>query len=85
VTAGIDGKIITWNLNSGHLSLIMREPHLDNKQPDEKCVEGIVFLYNPNAEEKLEERQVVLASCHGDGFVRFWDTERGIMIYEVSK
>ena len=41
VTAGVDGKIIVWNFNSGHLKFILKEPSIDTKLPEERSIEKV--------------------------------------------
>jgi WD40 repeat protein len=93
-TASVDGIILVWNLESGVLKHALREPFLDLRGKSEKCVEKvrktihtliqILFLYSHSQRKRITSRhRIPLLSCHGDGFVRFWDAFNGTLTYEV--
>lgn len=82
-TSSMDGVIVVWNLESGHIKMVLREPFLDLRSKEEKVVEKLLFLQN---QERMNLRwhKVPLISCHADGFLRFWDVYEGSMIYECN-
>ncbi|KAI9352022.1 WD40-repeat-containing domain protein [Obelidium mucronatum] len=82
-TSSVDGVIVIWNLESGYIKLTLREPFLDLRSKEEKVVEKILFLQNP---EKMSSRwhKIPLISCHADGYLRFWDIYEGCMVYEMN-
>ncbi|KAJ3083935.1 WD repeat-containing protein 49, partial [Rhizoclosmatium hyalinum] len=82
-TSSVDGVIVVWNLESGYIKLTLREPFLDLRSKEEKVVEKVLFLQNP---EKMTSRwhKIPLISCHADGYLRFWDIYEGCMVYEMN-
>ncbi|KAI8827856.1 WD40-repeat-containing domain protein [Chytriomyces cf. hyalinus JEL632] len=82
-TASVDGVIVVWNLESGYIKLTLREPFLDLRSKEEKVVEKILFIQNP---EQMSQRfhRIPLVSCHSDGYLRFWDINEGCMVYEMN-
>ncbi|KAJ3094874.1 nucleoside diphosphate kinase, partial [Physocladia obscura] len=80
-TSSVDGVIVVWNLESGYIKLTLREPFLELRSKEEKVVEKILFLQNP---ERMASRwhKIPLLSCHADGYLRFWDIYEGCMVYE---
>nr|KAJ3422048.1 WD repeat-containing protein 49 [Polyrhizophydium stewartii] len=82
-TSSVDGTIVIWNLESGYIKLAMREPFLDLRSKEEKPVEKIVFIYNPERPNSRAAR-IPLLSCHADGCIRVWDTIDGVMINEFN-
>ncbi|KAJ3065105.1 WD40 repeat domain 95 [Podochytrium sp. JEL0797] len=82
-TSSVDGVIVIWNLESGYIKLTLREPFLDLRSKEEKVVEKILFLQNP---ERMSSRwhKIPLISCHADGYLRFWDIYEGCMVYEMN-
>ncbi|KAI9325972.1 WD40-repeat-containing domain protein [Zopfochytrium polystomum] len=82
-TSSIDGVIVVWNLESGYIKTVLREPFLDLRSKEEKVVEKILFLQNP---DRMNQRwhKIPLISCHADGFLRFWDVYDGSMVFELN-
>ncbi|KAJ3037384.1 WD40 repeat domain 95 [Rhizophlyctis rosea] len=82
-TSSVDGVIVVWNLESGHVRLTMREPFLELRSKEEKPVEKILFLYTADRSPSRRHK-IPLLSCHADGCMRFWDVYDGAMMHEFN-
>ncbi|KAI9204974.1 WD40-repeat-containing domain protein [Polychytrium aggregatum] len=81
-TGSMDGVIVVWNLESGYIKVVMREPFLELRSTEERAVEKIMFLVN--LDDESEKSKAPLVSCHSDGCLRFWDALEGKMICEMN-
>jgi WD repeat-containing protein 49 len=80
-TSSLDGSIIIWNLESGYIKFVLREPELIIRPEEEKAVEKVYFV---NTGPKLDGNVPPLISCHADGHLRIWNVIEGKMIHEVN-
>lgn len=70
-----------WNFESGYFKASLKEQFLDLRSKEEKPIEKIIFIYNP---EKVHLNKVPLFSAHADGCVRVWDVNDTKMINEYN-
>eukprot|EP00842_Homolaphlyctis_polyrhiza_P005998 jgi/Hompol1/639/HPOL_002560-RA len=82
-TSSVDGTIVIWNLESGYIKMSMREPFLELRSKEEKPVEKILFVYNPDRPSS-RTAHIPLLSCHADGCIRIWDVFDGVMMNEFN-
>eukprot|EP00842_Homolaphlyctis_polyrhiza_P001209 jgi/Hompol1/2089/HPOL_005462-RA len=61
----------------------MREPFLELRSKEEKPVEKILFVYNPDRPSS-RTAHIPLLSCHADGCIRIWDVFDGVMMNEFN-
>ena len=76
VTAGSDGDIMIWNIESGTLRRKLVPPFNPYLPTNERAQEALAFLHG-----KLKH---VVASVGCDQIVRFWDTMQGTLLLEVN-
>lgn len=78
-TSSIDGSIILWNLETGYIKSVFREPNWEIRSKEDRSVEKIIFLNNS---EKFPGGACPLVSCHADGYFRIWNAIEGKMLIE---
>ena len=67
---------VIWNLESGYIKAVLKEPLLDLRTKQEKPVEKVLFL-------PAIGKNTPLLSCHADGCLRVWDVSQSKMMAEV--
>ena len=77
-TGSIDGAILLWNLEGGSIRFALRDPFLSFRKHDERPVEKVIFINDPN------NGQLSLVSCHADGSIRFWDVNHPVLLTDVN-
>ncbi|KAH6585718.1 hypothetical protein BASA50_001053 [Batrachochytrium salamandrivorans] len=82
-TSSVDGTIVIWNLESGHIKHSMKDPFLDLRSKEERPVEKLIFVYQLNRSLSRATRPPLL-SCHADGCVRVWDVFDGTLMNEFN-
>jgi WD40 repeat protein len=84
-TSSIDGTIIIWNLESGYIKFVLREPNWELRSKEDRSVEKVLFVNNG---VKLQGGICPLFSCHSDGSLHLWHPFDGKMLgmnFEVTK
>ena len=81
-TSSSDGEIIIWHLESGYARARFADPNLEFRGLEERSVEAIAFLYDEERDRDVKAGSVPLASCHADGYLRFWNVRSGALLYE---
>ena len=75
-TGSVDGVIVVFNIEAGTIRFTLREPYLKLRSQEEKAVEKILFLDYKDS--------LYIVSCHGDGYIRFWNMSTTKMENEVN-
>jgi WD40 repeat protein len=88
-TGSVDGKIVIWNFESGHVKATLRDPCVHMQSPEQRAVERLQFFRRPpvhstkNLDKNAVSGVMPLVSAHADGFIRFWDIDSASMLLEV--
>eukprot|EP00158_Paraphelidium_tribonemae_P005724 Partr_v1_DN27487_c0_g1_i5_m71542 putative WD repeat-containing protein on Y len=83
-TGSVDGEIILWNFSSGHVKGKLIVQDVEFKPATDRGVESVLFLEPAEDEDSIQEKYWPLVSCHGDGYLRFWDCEHRTLIKEIA-
>lgn len=84
-TGSVNGKIVLWSHDLGHVRGSMEDPILNIRSPEEKAVEKVFFMRHEVALSVIVDGvpNPPLISCHADGHLRFWNPRTQKMLYEV--
>ncbi|KAI8902061.1 WD40-repeat-containing domain protein [Globomyces pollinis-pini] len=80
-TSSVDGVIVIWNLESGFIKSVLRDPLWEQRSREERAVEKIIFVKVPNTEETV---LAPLFSCYADGCLRIWDVQHNRLLAEYN-
>lgn len=80
-------NIVIWNLESGYIKAVLRDPKLTTKSLEERAVEKVIIFLHEMLFVKNTEKsagvQYTLVTCHADGYIRLWDINDNRMVGEV--
>ncbi|KAJ3325129.1 WD repeat-containing protein 49 [Boothiomyces sp. JEL0866] len=80
-SSSIDGVIVIWNLESGSMRSVLRDPLWELRSREERSVEKIIFIEQP---DKPLGDQTPLFTCYADGCLRIWDIRENKLLMEYN-
>ncbi|KAJ3276764.1 WD40 repeat domain 95 [Terramyces sp. JEL0728] len=80
-SSSIDGVIVIWNLESGSMKSVLRDPLWELRSREERAVEKMSFIEHPG--RQLGDH-TPLFTCYADGCLRIWNIHDNKLIMEYN-